>query len=92
MEIPPLERLKYTYSINYNTRPRRGKIVHLFVGAMDGHAAFTTSLCLDASFAMAPRALRPDLDRAKSAPGSEVKPVKPSRTSPHDVIDSLVLR
>ena len=66
--IPPQERLKYLYSINYKTHPRRGKIVQLLVGAPDGHAAFTTPLRLDASFAMAPRALRPDLGRTKSAP------------------------
>ena len=32
-------------------------MVHLFLGASDGHTAFTTLLHLDASFMMAPRAL-----------------------------------
>ena len=67
--IPPLESLKYPYLINYNTCPRRDNFVHLLVGATDGHAVFTTSLHLDASFVMVPRALRPELDRVKSAPG-----------------------
>lgn len=51
----------------------RCNFVQLFFGASDGHVTFTTSLRLDASFAMAPHALRPDLDRVKSASGFEVK-------------------
>ena len=66
-------RQKYHYVIIYNNRPRRGKLVQLFVGATDGHAVFTTSLRLDASFAMTPHALRPDLDRGKSASGFEAQ-------------------
>ena len=101
--ISPREILKYPYANNYNTHPRRGNTARLFVEAMDGHAVFTTSLLLDASFAMAPRALRSDLERAKSAPrfvaqtgqtclpGFEAKPVKPSRMPPHEVTDSPVL-
>ena len=53
--------------------PLRGKIVQLFLGASDRHAAFTTSLRLNASFAMALRALRSDLERVKSAPGFETQ-------------------
>ena len=59
--------------INYNTCPRRDNFVHLLVGATDGHAVFTTSLHLNASFVMVPRALRPELDRVKSAPGFEAQ-------------------
>ena len=71
--ISPLKKLNYPYSINYNTRSRRGNFVHLFVEATDGYAAFTTPLRLDTSFAMSSRALRPDLDRAKSAPSFETQ-------------------
>ena len=51
----------------------RGEMVHIFVEPSDGHTAFTISLCLDTSFAMVPRALRPDLDRAKSTPSFEAQ-------------------
>ena len=49
------------------------KFVHLFLVAPKGHAAFTILLRLDASFAMAPRALHPDFDRVKSALGFEAQ-------------------
>ena len=71
--ISLLERLKYSNLINYNTCPRRDNFVHLLVGATDGHAVFTTSLHLNASFVMVPRALHPELDRVKSAPGFEAQ-------------------
>ena len=38
-------------------------MVHLFVGASDGHAAFTTSLRLDVNFTMTSCILRPDAAR-----------------------------
>jgi len=38
--------------------PLRGKTVQVFLGAPDGHTAFTISLHLDVSFAMTSRALR----------------------------------
>ena len=44
------ERWKYTYTNNYDTRPRMGKTVE----PSDGHAVFMTLFRLDASFAMAP--------------------------------------
>ena len=70
---PSTKKSEIPYLINYNTCPRRGNFVHLFVGATDGHAGFTTSLRLDASFAIAPRALHLDLDCAKFAPGFETQ-------------------
>ena len=63
----------YPYIIKYNTSPRRGKFVLLFVETPDEHAAFVTSLHLDGSFAMEPRALCLDLDRVKSASGFEAQ-------------------
>ena len=75
---PSTKKSEIPYLINYNTCPRRDNFVHLLVGATDGHAIFTTSLRLDASFAMTPRALRPDLDRAKSASGFAVEIGKPA--------------
>ena len=48
-------------------------MVFIFIGATDRHAAFTTLLRPNASFAMAPRALRPDFDRVKSAPDFEAQ-------------------
>ena len=74
----PGERLEYTYVINYDTHPRRGKTVHILIKALDGHAAFVTLLRLDSNFTMASRARRPDLDRAKSAPGFMAETGKPA--------------
>ena len=70
---PSTKKSEIPYLINYNTCPRRGNFVHLLVGATDGHAVFTTSLRLDASFVMAPHALCPELDCVKSAPGFEAQ-------------------
>ena len=58
-----------------------GKLVYLFVGATEGHTVFTTSLHLDASFVKAPRALRLNFDRVKSALGFEAQT---SQTLSHD--------
>ena len=70
------KRPNYPYIINYTLRPDR----EIFIGASDRHAAFTILLRLDASFAMVPRALHPDLDRAKSAPGFAAEIGKPATT------------
>jgi hypothetical protein len=53
---------------NYDTRPRRGKMVQLLVELLDGHAAFTTLLRLNASFAIAPRVLHSTDLAAPDAP------------------------
>jgi len=52
-----VEKLKYTYTNNYDNHPRRAKRSNFFIRATDGHVAFTTLLHLDANFAIAPRAL-----------------------------------
>ena len=47
-----------TPSIKHTSQiPLRGKTVQHFIGPPDRHAAFTTSLRLDTSFAMTPRVL-----------------------------------
>ena len=56
------KKVKKNNAINYYTHPHRGKMDQIFVEATDGHAAFTISLRLDASFTMAPRALYSNLD------------------------------
>ena len=61
------------YHYHYAYYMPKCNFVQLFLGASDRHVTFTTSFRLDASFAMALRALRPDLDRAKSAPDFEAK-------------------
>ena len=48
-------------------------MVQIFVEASNGHGSSSTSLRLEASSEMTPRALRPDLYRAKSAPGFVAK-------------------
>ena len=53
-------------------------MVYIFIRATDRHAAFTTLLRPNASFVMAPRALHPDFDRVKSAPGFEAQTGKPA--------------
>ena len=55
-----------------------GKTVQIFVDASDGHDSSSTSLRLEAISEMTPRALRPDLDRAKSAPGFAAETGKPA--------------
>ena len=62
------ERPKHLYMKHTIQIPLRGKTVQLFSGAPDRHAAFTTSLCLDANFAMTPRALRTRHPAAPDAP------------------------
>lgn len=52
------ERSKRLYIKHTTQIPFRGKIIQLFVGAPDRHAAFMISLRLDASFMMTLRALR----------------------------------
>ena len=54
---PPDKWPKHHYMKNIAQIPLRNKIVQLFIGALDGHVAFTTLLWLDASFVMAPYAL-----------------------------------
>ena len=68
-------------SIKHTTQiPLRGKTVQLFLIASDRHTAFTTSLCLDASFAITSRALH---NRHPTAPGapSVLRP-KPANLPP----------
>ena len=55
-----------------------GKTVQIFVDALDGHGYSSTSLRLEASSEMKPRALRPDLDRAKTAHGFAAEIGKPA--------------
>ena len=53
---------------SHNPNTPKGKTVQLFIGPPDGHAAFMTSLHLDTSFAMMPRALRNRHPAAPDAP------------------------
>ena len=55
--------MKYTNQI-----PLRSKTIQHFVRALDRHTALMTSLCLNASFAMTPRALRNHHPVAPDAP------------------------
>ena len=56
-------------SIKHTTQiPLRGKIVQVFTRPSDGHAAFTTSLRLDARFVKMPRVLLHHLLAAPDAP------------------------
>jgi hypothetical protein len=66
-----LERLKYLYLNNYNTHPVL-TISSIFLYEQRTETP-PSQLRLDASFAMAPHVLRPDLDRAKSAPDFEAQ-------------------
>ena len=59
-----------------NTVPLRGKIVQFFTRAPEGHAAFTTSLCLNASFEMTPCALHHRSGCTGCVPDSEAQPGK----------------
>ena len=52
----------------HNPNTPKGKTVQLFIGPPDGHAAFTTSLRLDARFAKMPRVLLLHLLAAPDAP------------------------
>ena len=56
--------------------PIRGKIVQLFIVAPDEHAAFTTSLCLDASFVLAPHAVHIAIWPQRMCPDSEAQTSK----------------
>ena len=52
------ERPKRPYTTHTTQIPLRSKTIQHFVRALDRHTALMTSLCLNASFAMTPRALR----------------------------------
>jgi len=55
-----------------------GNTVHILIDTSDGHGSSSTSLRLEASSEMMPRALRPNLDRAKSAPDFASETGKPA--------------
>jgi hypothetical protein len=87
------ERPKHPYMKHTTQIPLGSKAIQIFPGALDRHAAFTTSLCIDTSFAMMPRDLRnhhlaasdvPPVLRSKPAnlhpPGFEAQTGKPAST------------